>query len=99
MAVAINGVTIMDAKTAVDLAKQHIADLFSRENVSNLGLEEVDYDDAREQWRITVGFSRPWDNSAVGTMIGGLRRTYKVVTLDKDGKAISVKNREPANAS
>jgi hypothetical protein len=32
-------------------------------------------------------------------MIGGLRRTYKVVTLDKDGKAISVKNREPANAS
>jgi hypothetical protein len=95
---AINEVTTMDAKTAVDLAKQHIADLFSKENVSNLGLEEVDYDEAREQWRINIGFSRPWDNSAVGTMIGALRRTYKVVTLDKDGKAISVKNREPANA-
>jgi hypothetical protein len=41
----INEVTTMDAKTAVDLAKRH-AGLFSKENVSNLGLEEVDYDDA-----------------------------------------------------
>ncbi len=92
----------MDVKEAVDLAKKHVADLFAKEGVVNLGLEEVEYDDAREQWRITVGFSRAWDQqSAVLAVLGsaGVKRTYKVVIIDKQGKAISVKNRETANAS
>ena len=29
---------------------------------------------------------------------GGITRTYKIVIIDKDGKAISVKNRETADA-
>lgn len=92
----------MDVKEAVDLAKKHVADLFAKEGVVNLGLEEVEYDEAREQWRITVGFSRAWDQqSAVLAVLGsaGVKRTYKVVIIDRQGKAISVKNREAANAS
>jgi hypothetical protein len=84
----------MDAKSAVELAKNHIADLFAQEGLFNLSLEEVDYDDAREQWRITVGFSRSWDNQVFNA-----RRTYKIVTIDKDGNVLSVKNRETADAS
>jgi hypothetical protein len=88
----------MDAHTAVELAKNHITDLFGQEGLSNLGLEEVEYDDAREQWLITVGFSRSWDNQGALASTGYIKRTYKVVTIDKDGKALSVKNRETANA-
>jgi hypothetical protein len=83
----------MDAKSAVELAKNHITDLFAQEGLVNLGLEEVDYDDVGEQWRITVGFSRSWDNQAFTP-----KRTYKVVTIDKNGRALSVKNRETADA-
>ena len=51
----------MDAKAAVVPAKQRIADLFAEEGIKNLGLEEIDYDDAQQAWRVTIGFSRPWD--------------------------------------
>ena len=39
----------MDVKEAVTLAKNHITDLFAAEGIINLGLEEVEYDDAHEQ--------------------------------------------------
>jgi hypothetical protein len=89
----------MDVKQAVDLAKQHVADLFATEGLFNLGLEEVEYDDARDLWRITVGFSRTWDQQgSVASLLAPTKRTYKVVTIDKTGKVISVKNRETADA-
>ncbi|MSP01968.1 MAG: hypothetical protein EXR07_13090 [Acetobacteraceae bacterium] len=90
----------MDVKEAAHLAKNHVSDLFGEEGVTNLGLEEVEYDDALDQWHITVGFSRPWDKLSVlaGTGILGTGRTYKVVIIDKDGKALAVKNRETAYA-
>ena len=92
----------MDVKAAVELAKSHISDLFAQEGVSNLGLEEVEYVDSQDQWRITVGFSRAWDNQGGAAMyaLGAavIKRTYKIVIIDKDGKAISVKNRESTYA-
>jgi hypothetical protein len=89
----------MDVKEAVDRAKATVADLFATEGVINLGLEEMEYDEAREQWRITVGFSRGWDNQGtLSIALGNLKRTYKVVVIDKGGKALSVKNRETADA-
>lgn len=91
----------MNVKEAVDQAKRHIADLFSREGLINLGLEEVEFDDSLEQWRITVGFSRPWDHQGIPALdlIPPSRRTYKIVTIDKAGTVLSVKNRETANAA
>ncbi len=92
----------MDVKEAVDRAKKFVSELFENEGLVNLGLEEVDYDDARDQWRITLGFSRRWDNQ-VGVLAAALnqsafKRTYKVVLIDKDGRAVSVKNRDVQNA-
>ena len=56
----------MDVKTAISLAKQQISDIFAEEDIKNLGLEEVDYDEAEHAWRITIGFPRPWDEPSVG---------------------------------
>ena len=89
----------MDVKQAVEQAKQQIADLFSKEGLVNLGLEEVEFDDALDQWRITIGFSRSWDQLGIPGLTPPSRRTYKVVTIDNGGKVVSVKNRETANAA
>ena len=51
----------MNVKEAVGLAVNHIRDLFEHEDISNLGLEEVEFDSDMQQWVVTVGFSRPWD--------------------------------------
>lgn len=89
----------MDVKEAVSLAKQHIGYLFSEERITNLGLEEVEYDDQTDIWSVTLGFSRPWDAprnilSALGQEIQP-PRTYKIVRIgDKDQRVLSVKNRE-----
>jgi len=89
----------MDVKEAVALAKKHVADLFEEEGAVNIGLEEVEYDD-QDQWHITIGFSRPWDEreSWAGLIPPALKRTYKVVVIDKAGRAVSVRNRETADA-
>ena len=51
----------MDVKEAVRTAKDYLTDLFVDEEVVNIGLEEVVFDDATNRWSITIGFSRPWD--------------------------------------
>lgn len=91
----------MDVKEAVTTAKQYVADLFSNEGVSNLGLEEVDYDEGEGVWNITLGFSRAWDNAPDGfasfaaQQLFATKRTYKIVRVkEQGGKVLSVRNRE-----
>lgn len=92
----------MNVKEAVAQAKAHILDLFAEENLTNVGLEEVEYEDQSGEWIITIGFSRPWDAPrntlavlAAGT---GPRRAYKVVRISNNsGQVLSVKNRETKN--
>ncbi len=92
----------MDVKEAVHTAKTYVAELFANEGVSNLGLEEVEFDEAGGAWKVTVGFSRPWDRiavpSAIAVMTQGpvsIPRSYKVVRVDDaTGRVMSVKARE-----
>jgi len=88
----------MDVKAAVKLAKEHVLDLFAEENVSNLGLEEVEYDNNAQEWIVTLGFSRPWDepkNTLASLAQSTLpRRSYKIVRIDNDGQVKGVANRE-----
>lgn len=93
----------MEVKEAARQAKQYIADLFKEEQVQQIGLEEIEFDEATKTWRVTVGFSRPWDrtneppfSSAMVDLLGPRRgRDMKSVTLnDNDGRVVSVKNRE-----
>ena len=88
----------MDVKEAVHAAKSFVADLLSDENPSDLGLEEVDFDDNQGVWNVTVGFSRPWNkNMNVIMQLGGspAARAYRVVRVrDIDGKFLGIKKRE-----
>jgi hypothetical protein len=93
----------MTVREAVATAKTHLQDLFQEEHVANLGLEEVEFDEDHKEWRITLGFSRPWDREPVGPLFDVLgpprrvarARDLKLVRIrDNDGKVISIKNHE-----
>ena len=88
----------MDVKEAAARAKRHIAELFGDEQISDVGLEEIRFDEP-DTWRVTIGFSRPWDAKFDISKMGmaGKSRTFKVVRIsDKSGEALDVTNREPA---
>ena len=51
-----------DVKEAVQLAKRHLLQVFSGEKITDVGLEEVEFDNTKGDWKITMGFTRPWDH-------------------------------------
>lgn len=51
----------MDVKEVVESAKHYIMDIYQEEKITNVGLEEVDFDEKNNVWFVTIGFSRPWD--------------------------------------
>ena len=86
----------IDVKRAISIAKTYVQDLFSEDHVNNIGLEEVEFDEAGDVWNITIGFSRPWDESRYSYMMAdypndkGLiprpHRDYKLLSISaKDG--------------
>lgn len=87
----------MEVKEAVGKAKAHVMALFGDEGIMHLGLEEVEFEDASDVWKVTVGFSRPWDQrNALTAALADQRpsRSYKVVRIDdEDGEVISVTTR------
>ena len=92
----------MDVREAARTAKAYIADVFADENIDEVGLEEVDFDDRLNIWKITVSFMRPRGSmnifqAAASGYSQGTRtrqRSYKVVNIDDAGsRVISVKHR------
>lgn len=84
----------MEIKEAVEAAKAHVQSLFGSENITHLGLEEVELVDD-QYWNITIGFFRPWDLDERSRTIFSQfpRREYKVVLInDHNGSIESVKN-------
>ncbi len=87
----------MEVKEAVASAKAYVNELFAPEKIENIGLEEFEFDRRHRQWRITVGFSRPWQAGGALSVATGMPRprSYKVVTVsDSDGTVTSIKDRE-----
>jgi hypothetical protein len=91
-----------DVKSVVQKAISHVGELFAHENITNLGLEEVDYDSENKIWIITVGFSRPWDfqNAGLASLMNrnaSPNRSYKIIRInDTSGEVLSVKNHPSA---
>ena len=87
----------MEVKDAVQLAKDYVADLFEGEQITNVGLEEIEFDEMSNCWKVTIGFSRPWDHR--GPVITRLTdrdttRSYKVVHInDRNEDVKSVTDR------
>jgi hypothetical protein len=94
----------IDVKEAIRKAKMQVADLLEGEAYSQLGLEEVKYDDRDDRWLITLGLNRPWNvekHSSGGVAAAALGlpsstttrqvRTYKKVQIDgKTGEFVSM---------
>jgi hypothetical protein len=90
----------MDVKEAVKLAMKYVADLFEEEQIENLGLEEVEFEDGTDSWHVTIGFSRPWDHVSGLALRNTLNRSYKVVAINNStGIVLSVKNRDVSTAA
>lgn len=86
----------MDVKEATHKAREYITEVFADEEITQLGLEEVVHDPDEKQWRITFGFSRPWDRQNTVAVNLGLKtsRAYKVVSINDDnGKIVSLTDR------
>ena len=88
----------MDVKEAVRTAKVYIADLYTDEEIVNLGLEEVVFEEQPDTWKVTIGFSRPWDQK--GPLVAALvdrsptARSYKVLRIhDSSGQVKSLTDR------
>ncbi len=91
----------MEANQAVGEAKKHVQSLFGQESITNLGLEEIEFDEANGVWSVTLGFSRQWEmpQNAIAALARQMRppRDYKIIRIcDKTGRLLSVKSREPA---
>ncbi len=83
----------MDVKEAAQAAREYLADLFEEEDISEVGLEEVTFNDSRGEWLITIGFARPWNRINALRKIGEAR-SYKVVCIDDEsGNVTSLKDR------
>lgn len=86
----------MEAREAVNLAIKYVKDLF--EPITNVGLEEIEFDETAQNWLITIGFNRSWQHatqdivSLINAKTYESHRVYKVVKVS-NGKIVSVKNR------
>lgn len=87
----------MDAKEAVTQAKRFVAELFGEENIGEIALEELAFDYETDEWKVTIGFTRPWASPKTSGNIGfqlPANRAYKQVRMTEDGgKVLSVTDR------
>ena len=93
----------MDVKQAIAKARSFITEIFSEEKISELRLEEVEFDKQEDVWLITFGLLRPSLRTRLGQIdeimgTAPLKRTYKVVRVPGDENDLpSVKIRELAD--
>jgi uncharacterized protein YdeI (YjbR/CyaY-like superfamily) len=96
----------MDVKEAIATAKNYVKDIYAEEEVTNLGLEEIEHVPQAGNWVVTLGFSRPWNTPRTRAQevlenlgaVSPLKRSYKVITISDDGTVLSMKNRVKADA-
>ena len=91
----------MDAKDAIKTAKDYVKDVLSDEGITNVGLEEIEFDPSSGEWHLTVGFSRPWNTPRTRAQevlenlgaFSTLQRSIKVVTIAAGGQVRSMKDK------
>ena len=90
----------MEARAAVTKAKHVIAEYFEDEGVQHISLEEIKPRSNASGWEVTVGFSRPWERNLQSILESPkVIRSYKVVTLNRDGNILSIKDRPLTSTS
>ena len=77
----------MEAREAIAAAKAFVPIAFEGEEVSHVRLEEVEFDDRKNIWLITLGLARPTFSTRAGQILaamgdGAVKRTYKVFEVE-----------------
>lgn len=76
----------MDVKEAVKAATDYLQDLYPDTPAEAVRLEEVEF--GPDAWFITLSFLYKTDNAFEGLATGGLKRHYKVFTIDDESKKV-----------
>lgn len=88
----------MKVMDAVAEAKRHLMLIYATEDIRNLGLEEVELNENDNEWCVTLGFSRPWDeprNALASLAAAAPRRVYKIVKVSNEtGQVRAIKAHE-----
>ena len=84
----------MEAREAVELAKNYVVEMFDAEPIKEIGMEEVEIQGG--SWLITTGFTRMWpESSGVIRALSGSTRTYKQLRVDDEtGSVQSLRHRD-----
>ncbi len=86
----------MDVREAAALARSYFASVYLDEAIEGLRLEELKYDYDEDEWSVTLGFIRPWDQGLASepTEIAG--RSYKEIRISDDtGEVVALRDRFP----
>lgn len=90
----------MDAREAVQTARDFIKTLYSNEPIAEVSVEEINFDEeGSPYWSVTIGFRRLWDRPAVQVesmmgVVGEKDRVFKEILMrDRDGSVFSMKTR------
>lgn len=91
----------IDVKQAVKAAKEQASLLFQGQEIKNLMLEEVEFDESSNKWLVTLGYDSPSKITKKSgpqlfpTIEEETKREYKVFSIDGDnGNFISMKIRD-----
>lgn len=79
----------MNAEQAIQTARNLVVTFFQDQGISRVGLEELNFDYEEDQWIITIGYERNWNDAS---QFGELIRVYKQLTLDESGELIRIRN-------
>ncbi len=93
----------MEVKEAIATAKSYVQSVYTAAEItSDVGLEEVEFDQDEKHWRITVGFSQPSNAPTtrarevldrLDPLRAPIRRVQKILTIaNDDGQVLSMKN-------
>ena len=80
----------MDAKEAIGIAKQLVADVFAGELTSPPTLEEIWFDDKKDEWFVTVGLRRPTNHVERNPLLDPMALRSRVVP---DLKVVRISNK------
>lgn len=86
----------MNAKEAIETAKEYVQDLFRDEGIAQVGLEELDFCNVPPAWDVTIGFTRRLpnpQNPITALLDTSGQRVYKIVRISEDGEIMSLKHR------
>jgi len=93
-------VDMIDVKTAVQIAANHLGTLYEGYKIYDILLEEVERSEDGKWWLVTLGFSRPLPPQSIPALLKAwgapdYKREFKVFQIDStDGLVRSMKIRK-----